>query len=125
MKKQFNSIDKIRVWLIWPISINLLVSVVVLVMSNYLNAKSCFIGGLVSIIPHAVFGFCSFQYSGAQKSKLIWQSFVRGEAFKLALTAMMFAFVFNFLLINTLWFLLAFIMMQFIEFGLSCRLVNH
>jgi ATP synthase protein I len=125
MKKHFNRLDKIKIWLVMPLSINLLLGVVVFLLTNFFNAKSAFVGGLVAIIPQAAFGFCSFRYSGAQQSKLIWRSFIKGEAIKFALTGILFALVFIFLLINTMWFLLAFILMQFAGLIVSCRLLNH
>jgi ATP synthase protein I len=125
MKKHFNRLDKIKIWLLVPLSINLLMGIVVFLVTNFFNAKSAFIGGLVAIIPQAAFGFSSFRYSGAQQSKLIWRSFIKGEAIKFACTGILFALVFIYLLINTMWFLLAFILMQFAGIFVSCRLLNH
>jgi F0F1-type ATP synthase assembly protein I len=125
MKKQLNNINKLMIWCIWPLLLNLVLAFFVFVFTNSLNAKSCFWGGLVAIIPQAVFGFCSFKYTGAQKSKLIWRGFVRGETLKFFFTVLMFAVFYKFLLISTLWFLLAFIIMQFVGFIISCKLLNQ
>ena len=119
MKKQFKTINKLKNLLIWPLICNLILAVLINLLTNSWNAISCFWGGLVAILPQAVFGFCVFKHSGALKSKQIWQGFMRGEALKLLLTAVLFSLVYKFLHINTIWFLFAFIYMQFIGLVIS------
>lgn len=94
------------------------------ILTNRWNAISCFLGGLVASLPQAVFGFFAFKYTGALKSKQIWQGFIRGEALKLALTALMFAVIYKVFYVNTIWFLIAFIYMQFIGLVISNTLLN-
>lgn len=125
MKKQFTVSYKLKVWLLWPILINLAIAGLVCLLTNKHYAMSAFVGGMVAVIPQAVFGFYSFRYSGAQQSKLIWRSFVRGEAIKLFLTGLLFALVFMYVPVKTLWFLLAFIIMQFAGIVVNCRLLEH
>ena len=124
MKKQFNRIEKLKIWILWPFVINVIIALVVAIGSNIFNAKSAFLGGLVAILPQSILGYCSFKYWGALQSKQIWQGFVKGEALKFGFTAILFALVYIFLLINTMWFLLAFIMMQFAGILVSCRLLK-
>lgn len=125
MRKQFTIYDKLKVWLLWPMTINLGIVCIVWIITNLHNASSAFAGGMVAIVPQAVFGFYSFRYSGALQSKLIWRSFVRGEALKLLLTGLLFALVYIYMPLNTMWFLLAFIIMQFAGIVVNCRLLEH
>ena len=124
MKKQFNRVHQMKAWVLFPLILNLLISFTVLLLGNALKAKSCFWGGMVAIIPQAVFGFYCFRFSGAQESRRIWRSFVRGEAIKLLLSVILFALVYRFVMLDALWFFLAFIMMQILGFLLNCRLLD-
>jgi ATP synthase protein I len=125
MKKQFNRLHQIKAWVLLPLGFNLLISFSVFLLGNALKAKSCFWGGLVAIVPQAVFGFYCFRFSGAQESRRIWRSFVRGEAIKFLLSVLLFALVYHFVEIDALWFFLAFIMMQILGFLLNCRLLDY
>ncbi len=55
---------------------------------------SALVGGLVFIIPNGYFAYKVFAYSGAQAARKIVQSFYKGEAVKLILTAVLFTVVF-------------------------------
>lgn len=125
MKKRISTLHKIKTWLLWPIFIVGMISLVIFFQCGGLKAKSFLLGAMIAIVPNAVFGFCSFRYFGAQQSRQIWRSFVRGEVLKLALTAILFGLVFHSLLISPPWFILAFILMQFIDFILNCWLLNR
>ena len=85
MKKQFNRIEKLKIWILWPFVINVIIALVVAIGSNIFNAKSAFLGGLVAILPQSILGYCSFKFWGALQSKQIWQGFVKGEALKFGL----------------------------------------
>lgn len=124
MKKQFNRRHQIKVWVCLAFLVNLLISFSVLLLGNTLKAKSCFWGGMVAIIPQTVFGLFCFRFSGARESRQIWRSFIHGEAIKLLLTVIGFAFIYRFIAIDALWFFLAFIMMQVLGYLLSCRMLN-
>jgi F0F1-type ATP synthase assembly protein I len=125
MKKRLKSKDKINIWVSLPISIDIIVSILIWAFTNKENAGSFFMGGLIAIFPQAVFGFFSFKHYGAQRSKQIWQGFIRGEAIKFTLIALLFMFAYKFLLVKTLWLLLAFIMMQFIGLIINCKLLDR
>ncbi|PID43751.1 MAG: F0F1 ATP synthase subunit I [Gammaproteobacteria bacterium] len=55
---------------------------------------SALVGGVVFIIPNSYFAYKAFAYGGAQAARRIVQSFYKGEAVKLLLTAVLFAVVF-------------------------------
>jgi len=114
-----------KIWLFLPLALNLMICLIALFCGNATKAISCFLGGLVAIIPQAVFGFFCFRFKGAQQSRKIWQSFARGEAVKLLLTAILFALIYYFTAIEALWFFLAFIMMQILVFLINCRLLEY
>jgi len=125
MKKQISTLKKIKIWLLWPFFIVGIISLMIYTQFGEIKALSFILGAMIAIVPNAVFGFSSFRYFGALQSKQIWRSFVRGEVFKIALSVMMFGLVFHYLLINPAWFMLAFILMQFIDFILNCWLLNR
>ena len=58
-------------------------------------ALSALLGGLCYTIPNAYFVRQAFRYRGARSAKLIANSFYRGEAGKLILTAVAFTLVFT------------------------------
>lgn len=125
MKKQISTLHKVKIWLIWPIFIVGMIGLVIFAQFDGFKAISFILGAVIAIVPNAVFGFCSFRYFGALQSRQIWRGFVRGEALKLSLTAILFGLVFHYLLINPAWFIMAFILMQFIDLILNCWLLNR
>ncbi|WP_026317716.1 ATP synthase subunit I [Algicola sagamiensis] len=52
-------------------------------------------GGVCATFPHFVFVLFAFRYSGARSSKLVAQSFFRGQTLKLLLTAVLFTMAFK------------------------------
>lgn len=58
-------------------------------------AWSVLAGALLFILPHSYFTFYAFRFSGARSSRLVAQSFNRGEAGKYVLTMVGFACVFS------------------------------
>ncbi len=64
-----------------------------------LHAKSTLVAGVVTIIPNMFFAFKAFRYAGAQSSKKVVESFFSGVKFKMALTALLFALAFKFLVL--------------------------
>lgn len=89
------------------------------------QSVSVMLGALTVIVPQTIFGFYCFRYTGALQSRQIWQSFVKGEVFKLSSSAAIFALVFHYLSVIPLWYLLAFILMQFIQLVINCWLLNR
>lgn len=125
MNQQVKTKTKLKAWLIWPLAITLLFSGLIVIGKSYHEAISFLIGALTIILPQAVFGFYCFRYAGALQSRQIWQSFVKGEFFKLLFAVVLFAFVFYYLPIMPLWFFLAVILMQFIQLIINCWLLNR
>lgn len=58
-------------------------------------AWSVLAGALLFILPHSYFTFYAFRFSGARSSRLVAQSFNRGEAGKYVLAMIGFACVFS------------------------------
>ena len=71
-------------------------------------AFSTLIGGVVVIIPNVVFAIKAFRYAGASKAQLVARSFYSGAKLKLALTAILFALAFKFLVLVPAAFLTGF-----------------
>lgn len=72
----------------------LLISLVLLLMMGKQQAVSSLIGGVVAIIPIALFAKKLFYYQGARSARQIVKSFYWGEALKIGLTMILFALVF-------------------------------
>lgn len=116
---------KLKTWLIWPLSLGVILSSIAYLAAGKNQAVSMFLGTLTAIIPQAIFGFYCFRHAGALQSRQIWQGFVRGEVLKLTIAAAIFALVFHYLSVMPLWYLLAFILMQFIQLVINCWLLNR
>jgi ATP synthase protein I len=125
MNLQIKTQLKLKAWLLWPLFLSVCVSTIVLLSIGQSQAVSVFLGALTVIVPQAIFGFYCFRYTGALQSRQIWQSFVKGEVFKLSSSAAIFALVFHYLSVIPLWYLLAFILMQFIQLVINCWLLNR
>ena len=77
-------------------------------------AKSALVGGVVAIVPNIVFALKAFKYAGAQSSKKVVESFFSGVKLKMALTALLFALAFKFLVLLPIPFFVMFCMVMFI-----------
>jgi len=73
----------------------LLFSAVTFLLMGKVSAYSLLLGGLISVIPTAYFGYMVFRYSGARAIEKIVQSAYLGEAGKLVLMGAGFALVFK------------------------------
>eukprot|EP01012_Entosiphon_sulcatum_P034519 TRINITY_DN43793_c0_g1_i1.p1 TRINITY_DN43793_c0_g1~~TRINITY_DN43793_c0_g1_i1.p1 ORF type:complete len:113 (+),score=8.38 TRINITY_DN43793_c0_g1_i1:44-382(+) len=71
-----------------------LISLVLFCVFSGKEAMSACLGGMVAIIPSALFAIKSFQYQGAKAARLIVKSFYLGEALKIISSALLFAMVF-------------------------------
>ncbi|MEO9943708.1 ATP synthase subunit I [Paraglaciecola sp.] len=56
---------------------------------------SALYGGLICIIPSAIFAFLAFRYAGASKIKLVVRSFNKGSKLKFLFTILLFLFVYQ------------------------------
>ncbi len=77
-------------------------------------AQSALLGGLVSIVPTAYFAAKLFKYNGARAARQIVNGFYKGEALKIAMTAVLFTVVFKFFTIIPLVFLSVYITVQMV-----------
>lgn len=73
---------------------------------------SAMLGGLVNIIPGIVFSVKLFKHKGAKHARKILNAFYVGEAYKLMLSAVLFAIVFANYKVNALAFFISFIVAQ-------------
>jgi ATP synthase protein I len=73
-------------------------------------ALSACLGGLIAIIPNALFANKLFKYQGARAAKQIVSSFYKGEALKIGLTILLFTLVFILCKITPLAFFVSYIL---------------
>ncbi len=79
---------------------------------GYMPAVSAVLGGLNCLLPNVCLVVVMFRHRGANRAKLIVNSFYKGEAGKLALTVIMFALVFKYTTIIPMVFFSVYIMVQ-------------
>ena len=115
---------QIKAWLIWPITLSIVIACILAAFKSLIVAKSFFVGALVVIIPHAIFGYYCFRYKGSQNSRKIWKNFARGEAIKILLSGLLCALVLCNLSIAPFWFILAIILTQFIQLVINTWLLS-
>lgn len=83
----------------------------VIVCALWFNAESAcsaLLGSLVCIIPNTVFATKAFKYQGARAAKQIVNSFYKGEAQKIVLSAFLFTITFAFCRIKPVVFFLSY-----------------
>ncbi|KTC84712.1 ATP synthase subunit I [Legionella drozanskii LLAP-1] len=88
---------------------SVLISLVLLAIFGKKEAMSAVIGGMVAIIPSALFARKLFQYQGARAARQIVKSFYLGEALKIMSSVILFTFVFMWLKIAPLAFFFTYI----------------
>ena len=88
-------------WLqnILSISVVLLCSLVTYFIWGLAHAQSVLAAGVVTIVPNIVFALKAFKYAGAKSSKLVVESFFSGVKLKMALTALLLALAFKFVVL--------------------------
>ena len=72
----------------------LLIALIAAIKSGEKAALSALLGGLIAVIPHALFAVIYFRSSGARAAKQIVTDFYKGEAVKIFLSVGLFALVF-------------------------------
>lgn len=125
MNIKVKTVTKWKAWVLWPMLVAIFFSGLVDVLLSPRAAVAGILGALAVILPQAVFGYYCFRHAGALNSRQIWKSFVRGEAFKLVLSATICGLCFRFLKVEPLWFIVTFILMHFMLLGINCRLLNR
>ena len=78
-------------------------------LDDKMAAISALVGGLINILPNAMFILITHKYGGAQSAKKIMRSFYLGEVVKILLTATLFASTFIFLPVKILPLLVTYI----------------
>jgi ATP synthase protein I len=87
-------------------------------------ALSVLIGGLIFLLPNALFTLMAFMFVGARHQKYVVLSFYLGEVVKLSLTAIMFILVFALFNVEPLALLLGFILSTLTQWTASIFLSN-
>jgi ATP synthase protein I len=77
-------------------------------------AGSAVLGGLVSILPSAIFARQLFKYHGAHNARRIVNGFYQGEALKIVISVALFAIVFILFKINPIVFFATYILVQMV-----------
>lgn len=83
-------------------------TVLIYFISGWLAAKSVLTAGLIATLPNALFAYKAFKYAGAQASRKVVDSFFSGVKLKMALTALLLAIAFKFMVLSPLPFFLMF-----------------
>lgn len=109
MNKQGNKQGIVRLWLT-QLAVTAFFSALCAIFFSKNAATSAFLGGMVCIIPNAVFAIKVFQYQGALSAKQIVNSFYKGEAFKIIGSGFLFAAVFILCKITPLAFFTSYIL---------------
>ncbi|WP_234802469.1 MULTISPECIES: ATP synthase subunit I [Legionella] len=73
---------------------SVLISLVLLLIFGKKEAMSALLGGMVAIVPSALFARKLFQYQGARAARQIVKGFYLGEALKIVSSVILFALVF-------------------------------
>ncbi|WP_233586656.1 ATP synthase subunit I [Legionella sp. km772] len=109
MNKRLNKHSIIRFWLV-QLGLVLLLTAICAVKFNINSAYSALLGGLVCIIPNALFARKLFKYQGARAAKQIVNNFYKGEALKIILSIILFTLVFIFCKITPLAFFASYVL---------------
>ena len=96
------------------LGITLLIALIAALVSGGMAAKSAVLGGLLSVLPNALFARKLFQYQGARAAKQIVNSFYYGEALKIVMSIILFALVFAFCSIKPVVFFATYIVVQMV-----------
>lgn len=111
MNKRLNKHSIIRFWLV-QLGLVLLLVAFFAVIFNINSAFSALLGGLVCIIPNALFARKLFKYQGARAARKIVNNFYKGEALKIVLSIIFFTLVFMFCKITPLAFFATYVLVQ-------------
>ncbi len=102
-------------WLgLCQLGMTVLLSILALIFLGATAAVSGLLGGIVSMVPHAVFARTVFQHQEARSAKKIVNRFYKGEAMKWAITVILFALVFQYVTLFPMVFFLVYIAAQMV-----------
>jgi ATP synthase protein I len=103
----------------------LVLSLIAFGFLEQLLSFSLFVGGLLVIVPHAYFSFYAFRYMGASSTRLVAQSFYRGESGKYMLTLVGFGLVFwQFETVNLPLLFTGYVVMLMLQWWLTARAIK-
>jgi len=102
----------------------LLISGVSAFLSGTRAAGSALLGGMVYLIPNALFAIKLFKYQGARAARQIVNSFYKGEAIKIGLSMLLFTAVFMWVKIIPLAFFSAYILVLMTHWFAPLFIVN-
>ncbi len=99
-------------WFLVQMIVVVLVAVIFLLFKGMAFATAVLLGGVISVLPHAIFARWWFAYFTAKAGNRMIAKFYVGEVVKLFLTVILFILVFTFMSVNILACLLGYIIAQ-------------
>jgi ATP synthase protein I len=123
VNNQLNKRGLKRLWLV-QLGITVFLAVLCAIVFNINAASSALLGGLVCIIPNAIFASRLFKYHGARAAKQIVNSFYKGEALKIFLSIFLFTAVFVLCRITPLAFFGSYITILMTHWFAPCIIIN-
>ena len=108
VNNQLNKRNIKQLWFI-QISVTLVLAALYAVALGFNAAFSAMLGGLVCIIPNALFAVKLFKHQGARAAKQIVRHFYQGEALKIITSIILFTMVFLLFRITPLAFFVSYI----------------
>lgn len=108
VNKPLNKRSFKQLWLL-QFSLTMILAVVCAILYGLNAAFSVLLGGLVCIIPNAIFAVNLFKHAGARSARQIVKGFYQGEALKILVSIVLFTAIFIFCRITPLAFFGAYI----------------
>ena len=102
-------INGVKRLLIIQLLASVLISLALLLIFSEKEAFSALLGGLVALIPSALFARSMFRHQGARAARQIVRGFYIGEALKIFSSIILFTFVFVFFKVSPLAFFFTYI----------------
>ena len=124
MNKRLNKHGIVRFWIFQLILVFILAALSAL-KYNANAAISVILGGMVGIIPNALFAVKLFKYQGARAARQIVNSFYKGEALKIVLSIFLFALVFISYKITPLAFFVSYVLVLMTHWFAPWIIVNN
>jgi ATP synthase protein I len=124
VNKRLNKHGIVRFWFFQLTLVGLLAAICAL-KYNANAAISAGLGGLVGIIPNALFAIKLFKYQGARAARQIVSSFYKGEALKIVLSIFLFALVFISYKITPLAFFVSYVLVLMTHWFAPWIIVNN
>lgn len=107
--KNNRALDVVTPLLILQFILTAVIALLLLCLYGSREATSALLGGLVALLPSALFAKKLFAHQGARAAKQIVRNFYLGEALKIMTSVALFALVFLFYEVNPLAFFVTYI----------------